>query len=437
MNIHKRARALAALLFACLTSALIPLSARSGLVADPGVAVLMVDTDRKAGTINDNVYGQFLEHINHAVVDGLFAEQIRGAGFEAEDLSTYWATFGDAGAVRTVDVPFETGTKSVRIAASRTAAGIRQERVHLQSGLDYSGSVWVKVEAGSPRVSLRVRGADGALLREVTLPTSGTAWREVPFGFTSSQTDTAAVVEIAVAGSGSVLVDFVSLMRADVRADGMLRPDLLDALRGLAPTFIRWPGGSFASTYKWKDGIGPHVARTDHPNVMWGGYADYYGFGTDEFMGLTGRLGSDAMIVLPAPDTDAASVQYAMDWVRYLIDPPTTEWGARRARNGHPEPYDVRYFQIDNEPMNNGFTAERYAEVVNVYGRQLRHIAPRATIVACGQKRSNDMGWSQTVIDLAGDNFDVLGVHNYPSPSSNGISAAPTTGGPVCTPPAA
>lgn len=413
MITHLRPRALAALLFAGLVSALIPLSARSGLIADSGVAVLMVDTDRKAGTINRNVYGQFLEHINHAVVDGLFAEQIRGAGFEAEDFATYWTAFGNAGAVRTVDVPFEKGTKSVRIAASRAAAGIRQGRVHLQSGLDYNGSVWLKVEAGSPRVSFRVTGADGALLREVPLPTSGAAWHEVPYSFTPPRTDTAAVIEIAVSGRGAVLVDFVSLMRADVRASGMLRPDLLGALRGLAPTFIRWPGGSFASTYKWKDGIGPHAGRTYHPNVMWGGYADYYGFGTDEFMGLTRQLGSDAMIVLPAPDTGAASVQYAMDWVHYLIDPPTTEWGARRAKNGHPEPYDIRYFQIDNEPMNNGFTAERYAEVVNVYGRQLRQIAPRATIVACGQKRSNDMVWSQTVIDLAGDNFDVLGVHNY------------------------
>jgi alpha-N-arabinofuranosidase len=84
-----------------------------------------------------------------------------------------------------------------------------------------------------------------------------------------------------------------------------------------------------------------------------------------------------------------------------------------RASNGHPEPYGVRYFQIDNEPMNNGFTPEKYAEIVNVYGSRLRAIAPRARIVACGQKRSNDMVWSQKVIDLAGRNFDVLGVHNY------------------------
>ncbi len=84
-----------------------------------------------------------------------------------------------------------------------------------------------------------------------------------------------------------------------------------------------------------------------------------------------------------------------------------------RASNGHPEPYGVQYFQIDNEPMNNGFTPDRYAEIVNVYGSRLRQIAPGARIVACGQKRSNDMIWSQKIIDLAGKNFDILGVHNY------------------------
>jgi alpha-N-arabinofuranosidase len=102
-----------------------------------------------------------------------------------------------------------------------------------------------------------------------------------------------------------------------------------------------------------------------------------------------------------------------MDWVRYLNEPATTEWGQKRASNGHPEPYGVTLFQIDNEPMNNGFTPETYAEIVNVYGSRLRRIAPQARIVACGQKRSNDMDWSEKVIDLAGRNFDILGCHNY------------------------
>ena len=65
------------------------------------------------------------------------------------------------------------------------------------------------------------------------------------------------------------------------------------------------------------------------------------------------------MIVLAATGTDPAQLEYAMEWVHYLVDPPTTEWGRLRAANGHPEPYRVPYIQIDNEPMNHGFRPTR------------------------------------------------------------------------------
>jgi alpha-N-arabinofuranosidase len=119
------------------------------------------------------------------------------------------------------------------------------------------------------------------------------------------------------------------------------------------------------------------------------------------------------MIVLAATSTDPAQLEYALEWVHYLVDPATTEWGRRRAANGHPEPYRVPYIQIDNEPMNHGLSPEGYAAIVNMYGPRLRAIAPQSRVVACGQKRSNDMNWSETLIDLAGANFDILGAHNY------------------------
>ena len=390
-----------------------PLSHEAAAQGGPGVAILQVDTDRRLGTIDQKIYGQFLEHINHSVVDGLFAEQIRGAGFEGRDFETYWTPFGSPRAVSVVDARFEHGEKSLRIAAGGQSSGVRQGRVFLQSGRSYTGSLWIRIESGAPRVSLRVLAADGNVLADLPLRARGSAWQEVPFAFVSARTDRDAAVEISAGGRGAVLVDFVSMMRADVRTSGMLRPDLLAAIRGLAPAFIRWPGGSFASTYKWQDGIGPLASRVYHPNAIWGGYSDYYGFGTDEYLELTRQLGADPLIVLPAPDDSPPSVEYAMNWVHYVNDPPTTTWGQMRARNGHVEPYGVRYFQIDNEPMNNGFTPERYAAIVNLYGSRLRQIAPGAVIIACGQKRSNDMAWSEKIIDLAGSNFDVLGVHNY------------------------
>ena len=389
------------------------LAPRAAAAGEPGVAVLLVDTERATASIDKRIYGHFLEHINHSVEDGLFAEQIQGCGFEGEDFTTYWKPFSERGGVQIVNVEFKNGKKSVRLHVDGGHAGIRQARLYVESGREYDGSVWVRRENGAPQLTLRVVSSKGDPIASVPLALAGSGWEEVRYSFSSPIRDTQASVEIVVAGNGALLLDFVSMMRADVRRDGMLRPDLLQALRDLAPPFIRWPGGSFASTYKWKDGIGPLVSRRYHPNMMWGGYSDYYGLGTEEFLDLCRRLNTEPLIVLAAPGTDPEEVQYAMDWVHYLNDPPTTEWGRLRASNGHPEPYGVRYFQIDNEPMNNGFTPEKYAEIVNVYGSRLRTIVPNARIVACGQKRSNDMIWSQKVIDLAGQNFDILGCHNY------------------------
>ncbi len=390
-----------------------------GAAGNPGVAILLVDTDRVMGNIDERIYGHFLEHINHSDVDGLFAEQIQGCGFEGKDFETYWKPFAESGSVQLADVKFENGEKSVRIEVNDGAAGIRQGRIYMQADRQYDGSVWLKPERGAVKLMFRVKDSGGALIAEAPLPTSGSAWQEVHYSFSSTKTDGQATVEIAATGAGVVLVDFISMMRADVRKNGMLRPDLVEALRGLKPPFIRWPGGSFASTYKWKDGIGPHVARKYHPNVMWGGYSDYYGFGTDEFMELCRQLGAEPLVVFAATSTDPNMVQDAMDWVHYLNDPPTTEWGQKRAANGHAEPYKVRYFQIDNEPMNHGLTPDQYAEIVNVYGSRLRKIAPEVKIVACGQKRSNDMIWSEKLIDVAGDNFDILGCHNYEYENDN------------------
>ena len=378
-----------------------------------GVAVLLVDTDHPISTVDEDIYGQFLEHINHSVVDGLYAEQVQGQGFEGKDFETHWKAVENNGKVALVETPFEKGTKSIRLSPANGTAAIQQGRLFVKKDIAYNGSLWLKPENGKPGLQLNIYDSKKNQIARASLAFSDTGWQEVKFAFTPSQTDTAAVFEIIANGTGSVLIDFISIMRADARANGKFRPDLLESLKGLKPTFIRWPGGSFASTYKWQDGIGPAVSRVYHPNVMWGGYSDYYGFGTDEFLELCRQLDADPLITLAAPSTKPEAVDSAMNWVHYLIDPPTTQWGKMRAANGHPQPYRIPYIQIDNEPMNNGFTPDTYAEIVNVYGSRLRKIAPNSKIIACGQKRSNDLNWSQKVIDIAGNNFDILGCHNY------------------------
>src|SRR5678815_3843413 len=77
--------------------------------AETRVAILLVDTDSVIAPIDERIYGHFLEHINHSVEDGLYAEQIRGCGFEGKDFETYWEPFSDRGRVEIVDVEFKNG----------------------------------------------------------------------------------------------------------------------------------------------------------------------------------------------------------------------------------------------------------------------------------------------------------------------------------------
>ncbi|NMD02548.1 MAG: hypothetical protein GYA71_04675, partial [Bacteroidales bacterium] len=105
---------------------------QGAILTGPGVSVLLVDTDHPAGKISEGVYGQFLEHINHSVVDGLYAEQIQGNGFEGKDFETHWKPFGENGSITVMAADFKNGEKSLQLKTKKNPAGIRQERIYLQ-----------------------------------------------------------------------------------------------------------------------------------------------------------------------------------------------------------------------------------------------------------------------------------------------------------------
>src|SRR5436190_3835244 len=155
-------------------AAAVPFLSRAAAAAgEPRVAVLLVDTERVMASIDERIYGQFLEHINHSVVDGLFAEQIRGQGFEGEDFKTYWEPFSERGSVENADVKFKNGTKSVRLHVDGGRAGIRQGRLYVDAGREYDGSLWVRLEQGSPQLTLRVVSSEGKPIASAPLALKG------------------------------------------------------------------------------------------------------------------------------------------------------------------------------------------------------------------------------------------------------------------------
>lgn len=213
-----------------------------------GVAILLVDADHPLSVVNENIYGHFLEHINHSVEDGLYAEQVQGQGFEGKDFETHWKSIDKNGSVTLIDTAFQKGIKSIRLSPNNGTAGISQQRFYAQKNVAYNGSLWIKPEAGTPKITLLITDTVDNEIANASIAYSGTEWQEVKFSFTPTKTDTMGVVKIVAQGAGAVLIDFISIMTADARANGMFRPDLLESLKALKAPFIRWPGHSHSLT---------------------------------------------------------------------------------------------------------------------------------------------------------------------------------------------
>ena len=231
-------------------------------------------------------------------------------------------------------------------------------------------------------------------------------------------------LQVGVRGPGKVWLDQVSLMPESWRQAGGCRPDLLQAIAGLRPPVIRWPGGCFASPYRWKDGIGPQHQRGPHPKNMWDD-KEVNSFGTDEFIAMCRRVGAEPLIVInigtPQWNRDVLDndfLQEALDWIEYCNGPADSKWGKVRAANGHPEPYRVKYWEIDNETWGQG--AETYAEWVNRFAPAMHKADPSIKLAACGSAGYGDGGnglpWNRVLIERCADQIDYLSIHHYENP---------------------
>ena len=144
-----------------------------------------------------------------------------------------------------------------------------------------------------------------------------------------------------------------TLARVDHSANAAFLSDLTQAVAALRPPIIRWIGGVPGGEYRWKDDIGPQSKRASRGS---GGERDPLSFGLDEFLALARKVGSDPVIVIPVGPRDkqdrATLLQDAADLVEYCNGPRDSAWGKIRAQNGHPEPYRVKYWEIDTETWN-------------------------------------------------------------------------------------
>lgn len=207
-----------------------------------------------------------------------------------------------------------------------------------------------------------------------------------------------------------------------------MRTDVVTALRALHIPVLRWPGGCFADTYHWRDGIGPAAARKTIVNTNWGGVTEDNSFGTHEFMELCRQLGCEAYL---SGNVGSGTVQEFSDWVEYCNMDGISPMADERRRNGQDAPFHVRYWGIGNEAWGCGgnMTAEYYADLCRRYSTYLREYSPEHPIfkIASGAN-VDDYHWTRTVLERAGHMIDAVSLHYYTLPHQDWQHKGAATG---------
>ncbi|WP_286796265.1 alpha-N-arabinofuranosidase [Microbacterium sp. UBA3394] len=198
-------------------------------------------------------------------------------------------------------------------------------------------------------------------------------------------------------------------------ADGFRR-DVIELVRELGVSTIRYPGGNFVSGYRWEDGIGPVDERPRRLDLAWHS-TETNEVGLHEFAAWLELVGSDLML---AVNLGTRGTQEALDLLEYANVDAKTAWTDRRAANGHPEPFGVTMWCLGNEmdgPWQIGHkNAGDYGKLASQTAKAMRMLDPSLELVVCGSSaRSMPTfgSWERTVLEHTFDDVDFISCHSY------------------------
>lgn len=192
------------------------------------------------------------------------------------------------------------------------------------------------------------------------------------------------------------------------------REDVMNAIRGLSISTVRYPGGNFVSGYDWKNGIG----KERHPQfeLAWK-EIESNKVGVDEFMEFAEQCGFEPMM---AVNLGTGSPQSATELVEYCNGSSGGYWSEQRIQNGHKEPYGVKKWCLGNEmdgPWQiSSLPAKEYAQKALTAARMMRTIDPELELIACGSSNNyiaSYPSWDRIVLETLYDEVDYLSVHTY------------------------
>lgn len=335
--------------------------------------------DKYGTSLAEKPYGIFFEEINHAADGGLWSEMVKNRSFE--DNSGYpeawWSDNGE-----------------LSIANTHLMNSAQQQYLHVVPGSEgacfgnngywgmrldgqsaYNLTFFVRADAAfstTLKVSLLEWNEHTTLMSTSKNISVGTAWSKVSITIPDSKAITGkAYLQLETSSTEAFDMDVVSLMPADTYKGHGCRKDLAQMLEDLKPRFMRFPGGCYVegeytesngerNRFEWKKTIGPIEERPGHWNINWK-YRSSDGFGFHEMLQLSEDIGAVPLFVVNVGlghgwDQDINDldefIQEALDAIEYANGATTTTWGAKRAANGHPEPFGLKYIEIGNENYN-------------------------------------------------------------------------------------
>ncbi len=186
-----------------------------------------------------------------------------------------------------------------------------------------------------------------------------------------------------------------------------IRNDVIEALKEIDVTVLRWPGGCFADLYHWKDGIGPRENRPPLVNKFWGNVTEDNSFGTHEFMDLCELIGAEPYVSV---NVGSGTVEEAYDWVEYITSDGDGPMANLRRQNGREEPWNVKFWCIGNENWGCGgnMDADYYASLFKRYSTYCW----AAYKVASGGL-NHDLDWTETVMKNTKDYAHLIQGYSY------------------------
>ena len=405
---------------------------------------IYVDVIRPGHSISPMLYGLFFEDINYAADGGLYAELIMNRSFEFEESLFSWDKIGEGSVIVGDAKPLnDNNTHYVSLSVKNLdqVSGIVNRGfngIAVKKDEELAFSVYLRGHEGfDGALFVSIKAKDGESIGLSKISDIGSEWKKYSASIKVLKDERMAKLAFVLKGKGSVDADMISLFPEKTwkgQSNG-LRADIVQMLVDLKPSFIRFPGGcivegkSLDNAYRWKDSIGDVAERKINWN-RWSGdskpahYYQSYGLGYFEYFRLCDDIGAEPVPVLNCgmscqfqdaqlvPLQDIGPwVQDALDLIEYANGPLDSEWGAKRAKAGHPEPFGLKYIGIGNEQWG-----EQYFERYEAFYKAIKQKHPEITIITSSGPGSEghwfSMAWNKFEVMPA----EIVDEHYYNPP---------------------